>query len=107
VPPLNGMFGLEFRPRAGMSVEPYLFFAGRQDRLDPNDLGDTRINPDGTAGYAIASLRAGWSPLHGRLQGARLQLDLRNLLDASYREHGSGIDGAGRSAALTAEFRLQ
>ena len=86
-----------------MSVEPYLFFAGRQDRLDPNDLGDTRINPNGTAGYAIVNLRAGWSPL----PGARLQLDLRNLLDTAYREHGSGIDGAGRSAALTAEFRLR
>lgn len=102
VPPLNGQFGLEFRPRAGVSVEPYLFFAGRQDRLDPNDRADSRIDPDGTAGYAIANLRAGWSPL----PGTRLQLELRNLLDASYREHGSGIDGAGRGAAVSVEARF-
>jgi outer membrane receptor protein involved in Fe transport len=102
VPPLNGLFGLEFRALASVSVEPYLFWAGRQDRLDPSDLTDTRINPNGTAGYAIANLRAGWEPA----PGARLQLDLRNLLDRPYREHGSGIDGAGFGAALTAQLSL-
>ncbi len=100
VPPLNGMFGLEFRPLASVSLEPYLFWAGRQDRLDPGDLADSRINPNGSAGYAIANLRAGWMPS----PGARLQLDLRNLLDHAYREHGSGIDGAGLGAAVTAQW---
>ena len=102
VPPLNGMFRVEFRPLASVSIEPYLFWAGRQDRLDPSDLTDSRINPNGSAGYAIANLRAGWTPS----PGARLQLDLRNLLDQPYREHGSGIDGAGLGAALTAQFSL-
>jgi outer membrane receptor protein involved in Fe transport len=102
VPPVNGQLGLEFRPVAGVSVEPYLFFAGRQDRLDPNDLADSRINPNGTAGYAIANLRVGMQPA----AALRFQLDLRNLLDASYREHGSGIDGAGFSVGVSGEVRF-
>ena len=102
VPPLNGQFLMEFRPRAGLSVEPYLFFADRQDRLDPNDLADSRIDPDGTPGYAVANLRAGWTPR----PDLRLQLDLRNLGDKAYREHGSGIDAAGLAAGLSAEYRF-
>jgi outer membrane receptor protein involved in Fe transport len=102
VPPLNGRFALEFRPGATVSVEPWLFWADRQDRLDPNDLADSRIDPDGTAGYVVTNLRAGWTPR----PELRLQLDLRNLLDQPYREHGSGIDGAGFGVALSAEYRV-
>lgn len=102
VPPLNGRVALEYGAGAGITIEPWLFFAGRQDRLDPNDLSDSRIDPDGTAGYAIANLRLAW-PVAPAL---RLQLDARNLLDQPYREHGSGIDGAGFGVALTADYRF-
>ena len=102
VPPLNGMVALEYEMPVGVTIEPWLFFADRQDRLDPNDRSDSRIDPDGTAGYAIANLRLAW-PVTPAL---RLQFDARNLLDQPYREHGSGIDGAGFGAALTAELQL-
>lgn len=101
VPPLNGQLALELRPAPAWTLEPHVFWAARQDRLDPNDRADSRIHPDGTAGYAIVNLRAGWAPA----PALRLQLALTNLLDRRYREHGSGIDGAGFGAALTAEYR--
>jgi len=102
VPPLNGQVGARWAPREALFVEPYVLFAGRQDRLDDDDANDVRIDPDGTAGWATANLRLGWRPT----AYSRLQLDLKNLLDAAYREHGSGIDAAGFGATLTAELRL-
>jgi outer membrane receptor protein involved in Fe transport len=102
VPPLNGQVGLAYRAATGWSVEPYLFFAGAQDRLDANDLTDSRIDPNGTPGYAVLNLRAHW-PLGPALH---LQIDGNNLLDRRYREHGSGIDGAARGLALTVEARF-
>ena len=103
VPPLNGRLGAELCAGAGLTVEPWLFWADDQDRLDANDLGDTRIDPDGTAGYAIANLRVGFDTG----DAWRLQLDLSNLLDQPYREHGSGIDGPGLGVALTLQVRFQ
>jgi outer membrane receptor protein involved in Fe transport len=105
VPPLNGQVAVEYRPLPGVSVEPYLFFADRQDRLDPADKKDNRINPNGTPGYAIANLRLGWAP-PSDLPAYGLQLSLTNLLDTSYREHGSGIDGAGLGATVTATAKF-
>lgn len=102
VPPLNGQAGARWAPWPSLFAEGYVQFAGRQDRLDDDDRNDVRIDPDGTAGWATANLRLGWKPR----PEARLQLDLKNLLDASYREHGSGIDAAGRGASLTGEWRF-
>lgn len=102
VPPVNGLIGVEYRPSAALRVEPYLFWAGRQDRLDPTDLADSRINPAGTGGYGVANVRAVWSVM----TGTRVQLELRNLFDKAYREHGSGIDGAGLGAVLAVEQRF-
>jgi outer membrane receptor protein involved in Fe transport len=103
VPPLNGMVALEYASAPGVTLEPWVFFAGDQDRLDPNDLTDSRINPNGTPGYAIVNLRLGWAAS----PALRLQLDARNLGDTQYREHGSGIDGGGFGAALTADYRFE
>lgn len=103
VPPLNGQLGLRWSPRADLFAEPYVLLADRQDRLDDDDQGDVRIPPQGTPGWVSANLRLGWKPV----TGTRLQLDLQNLLDASYREHGSGIDAAGFGATLTLEQRFE
>ena len=98
VPPLNGQLGLLFQSGPWL-VELYTLFADRQDRLDDDDRGDVRINPNGTPGWATLNTRFGWRPL----PLLRLQLDLNNLLDQGYREHGSGIDASGFGAVLTAE----
>jgi outer membrane receptor protein involved in Fe transport len=102
VPPLNGRLAAEFRLAPGLVLEPYVLWAGYQDRLDPGDRADSRIDPEGTAGYAVWNARLAWTPR----PPLRLQFELNNLLDQRYREHGSGIDGAGLGAALTAEYRL-
>ena len=66
---------------------------------DDDDLSDVRIDPEGTDGWATANLRVAWT-----LERAwRLQLDLKNLFDEGYREHGSGVNAPGFGATITAE----
>ena len=96
VPPLNGRFGLVYRPTESFRLEPYLDFAGRQDRLSPRDEGDPRINPAGTAGWGTLNLLASWQTSKRFEFGLRLQ----NLGDKDYREHGSGIDAPGRNLGV-------
>ncbi len=98
IPPLNGMLALE-RPWKAWDVRLWLRWAGPQTRLSPRDVRDPRIDPEGTPGWATLnlSLAGEWGP-HWRW-GLRLE----NLLDAAYREHGSGIDAPGRNLGLWLE----
>ena len=102
VPPLNGVIGAEWQASPSVVVEPSVWMNGTQDRLDSTDRNDSRIALGGTAGFAVVNLRAGWTPN----DTWRLQVLGENLLDKSYREHGSGIDGRGRGVGLTAEARF-
>jgi outer membrane receptor protein involved in Fe transport len=93
IPPLNGRVGLVWQAGKQWRIEPYLDFAGPQDRLSPRDLEDPRINPEGTSGWGSTNLLLSWQMTAGTSFGLKLQ----NLGDKLYREHGSGIDAAGRS----------
>ena len=77
---------------------PELLWADRQDRLSAGDVGDPRVGPDGTAGYAVANLRAG---ADFGVDG-RLTVGLENLLDKAYKTHGSGVLAPGRG--IVAEY---
>jgi len=96
IPPLNGRLGFTFNPGHGLRLEPYVDFAGEQDRLSPRDASDPRINPAGTPGWTTFNLLLSWQVS----QGLELGLRLENLADKNYREHGSGIDAAGRNLGI-------
>lgn len=91
IPPLNGRVGIHYDVLPTVWLETYSRFASGQNRLSGRDRVDPRINPQGTAGWATLNLRAGWQPS----RHWSLQVDLENLLDKNYREHGSGIDATG------------
>lgn len=93
IPPLNGRLGLVYEPGERLRLEPYLDFAGRQDRLSPRDEEDPRIDPLGTEGWCTINVLLSWQATARTELGLRLQ----NLGDRNYREHGSGIDSAGRN----------
>lgn len=99
IPPLNGVVGAEWQLAPTVVLEPSVWMNGTQDRLDSVDNADNRIANGGTAGFAVVNLRAGWKPN----DTYSLQLFGENLLDKSYREHGSGIDGRGRGVGVTAQ----
>ena len=91
IPPLNGRLGLRWTASSRWAFEAWAGFAGEQDRLSPRDRLDPRIDPDGTPGWITLNARTRWQVN----EALALGLQLSNLLDESYREHGSGIDAAG------------
>jgi outer membrane receptor protein involved in Fe transport len=96
IPPLSGRLGLVYEHGERWRFEPFLDFAGQQDRLSPRDEGDPRINPLGTAGWGTLNFLTSWQTTDSLQLGLRLQ----NLGDKNYREHGSGIDAPGRNIGL-------
>lgn len=102
IPPLNGVLGAEWQVLPTLVIEPSVWMNGSQHRLDSVDMADNRIAVGGTAGFAVVNLRAGWKPNNTY----SIQLFGENLLDKSYREHGSGIDGRGRGVGVTLDARF-
>jgi outer membrane receptor protein involved in Fe transport len=102
-PPLNGRIEIEHQWSEAISLGARTSFAARQDRLAPSDLTDNRINPRGTGGYAVHDLSLRYAPPE---QPWEASLDLDNLFDKAYREHGSGIDGVGRGVVLRFSTRF-
>ena len=96
IPPVYGRAELGWRPDGFVSWRAWTDFAGRQDRLSPRDATDPRINPAGTAGWATLNLGMDWQAL----PGLELRLEVRNLFDRRYREHGSGLDAPGRGIGV-------
>jgi outer membrane receptor protein involved in Fe transport len=100
VPPFFGRVGARFDLSATLAVEPSIYWAATQSRLSPRDATDPRMNPDGTAGWASATIRAAWNPT----RSFTAYLGVENLADHRYREHGSGFDAPGRNAFVSVAF---
>jgi hemoglobin/transferrin/lactoferrin receptor protein len=101
IPPLNGGLSVQWRPGttawAGLATR----WAARQDRLSSGDLSDHRISPTGTPAWVTVDA-FGAVPVGRRL---RVTGGVRNLFDALYRVHGSGIDAPGITAWLALGIR--
>ncbi|MBI5837179.1 MAG: TonB-dependent receptor [Candidatus Eisenbacteria bacterium] len=96
IPPVMGAAGLKWLPSRTAWAELYSLFGGTQARLAPGDLTDPRMSPHGTPGYVTLNVRGGMDL--GR--AGRLTLGLENLLDKTYRYHGSGMDAPGFNVVL-------
>ncbi|MFP2923805.1 TonB-dependent receptor domain-containing protein [Pyxidicoccus sp. 3LG] len=107
-PPLNGVVRATWEPLDGaFFLEGLTRWAVAQDDFSAADLLDIRTCaevPDcaETPGFIVFHARAG-ARLGKRLSAA---LTVQNILDATYRTHGSGVDEAGRSAVLSLEASL-
>ena len=102
IPPLNGRLGVKAAPAQNWQVQAYLRLAAEQDRLSDRDFRDPRIDPTGTAGWGTVNLRVVYQPL----PSLTLSASLENAGDKRYREHGSGIDAAGRNVILGIDLRF-
>ena len=100
IPPLSGFISLEYAPESVFGFKAWASMAGAQDRLSARDVRDSRINPNGTPGWASLGASAHWRPT----DAWRVSLALANVFDAGYRVHGSGIDAVGRNATLSARW---
>jgi hemoglobin/transferrin/lactoferrin receptor protein len=93
VPPPSGTGGLRWTLGDDQWLEAYTTFAGKQSRLSAADRSDRRIGLNGTPGWTTLNLRGGLAV------GSALSITvgIENILDTSYRRHGSGLDAPGRN----------
>lgn len=101
IPPLRGNTAMNGQWRDHL-LSLVATWAQRQDRLSPNDMGDTRIPEGGTPGYAAFHLR------YARQLSPRIHFRaaVENLLDKLYKSHGSGIWEPGRRLTLEINARF-
>jgi outer membrane receptor protein involved in Fe transport len=102
IPPLMGRLSAEWLPRPEWSLTATIRFAGDQRRLSQRDLDDSRIDPNGTAGWATVDLVS-----QIELSRFALAVSLKNLLDKGYKEHGSGIYSPGRNLIVVLKYSGQ
>jgi outer membrane receptor protein involved in Fe transport len=100
--PLTGQARLRWQPVGEpFWLEGVVDAAAKADRLSSRDKRDTqRIPPGGTPGYVVGTLRSGLTVM----ESMQLTLALENLTDEDYRIHGSGVNEAGRSVVVQAEW---
>lgn len=98
IPPLSGRLELSFDAGGDVRVDAWLRYAGEQDRLSARDVGDTRIDPNGTSGWGVLGARSTWDASGGW----QFALGIDNLFDKRYRVHGSGLDAPGRNLMISA-----
>ena len=92
IPPLNARVGLRHQIGSKLAFESHITGNANQSRLSPRDIGDPRIDPNGTPGWLIWDMSLFWEA-SDRFD---VRLELNNALDRRYREHGSGLDARGR-----------
>jgi outer membrane receptor protein involved in Fe transport len=100
IPPTYGRVTVGWSSGGRLWADGYSVFAGRQTRLAPGDLTDTRIQAGGTPGFLTFNGRGGF-----RFNDAlEVTFGLQNITNRTYRTHGSGVDGAGTNAILGVDW---
>lgn len=102
IPPLNANLDLNWQMDDRWRFNAGVLAAANQDRLSDRDLGDPRIDPYGTGGWARWNIGA----LYALNEAVDLSFEVQNIGDKQYREHGSGIDAVGRNFVLGVDWRF-
>lgn len=95
IPPLNGKLGVYYKHSESWWTRLEWHAAGKQSRLSPSDIRDTRIPEGGTPEWNIINVRSGF-----QYKWINLSAGLNNMFNKAYRTHGSGVHGYGRSVWL-------
>ncbi|HKO81628.1 MAG TPA: TonB-dependent receptor [Chitinophagaceae bacterium] len=100
IPPFNGRVISKWYNKKWLAAAE-LQFASKQDRLAQGDKDDNRIPAGGTPGWKVINFFGGYkfSKLH-------FNAGIQNIFNEDYRTHGSGINGVGRSAWLSVNFKF-
>ena len=100
IPPIFGRLALEYSSEMWWGSIVWMA-AAKQERLSSGDRSDNRIPEDGTPGWNIFNISAGYGIKH-----FKADLSLENLFNKDYRYHGSGINGYGRFIVISLIFKI-
>jgi hemoglobin/transferrin/lactoferrin receptor protein len=100
IPPFNGRLTGTYKNKKWFTAAEFQF-ASKQNRLAQGDKDDNRIGINGTAGWQVINIYAGYT-----LPPIILNIGLQNLLNKDYRTHGSGINGVGRSGWMALTIKI-
>ena len=100
IPPFNGKLISAYRKKNWFAAAEFQF-ASHQKRLAQGDRDDNRIPAGGTPGWNVFNFFGGYT-----FSMIKLNAGLQNIFNEDYRTHGSGINGAGRSAWLSVNFNF-
>ena len=100
--PLTWMLGARYQPRCSRWwAQAEWLHSGDADKLSLRDKTDSRrIPPNGTPGYDVFNVRAGYQ-LNRKTS---ISVGLENLFDENYRIHGSGVNEPGFNVVFAAEI---
>ncbi len=102
IPPLFGATSLRYETPGGRAWHGFattsIRWASSQERLSAEDVNDVRIPDGGTPGWWTWNVSLGVVPA----EWCELTLRAENLLDKTYKYHGSGLYSAGTNVSLTA-----
>jgi outer membrane receptor protein involved in Fe transport len=95
IPPLHGRADLKWKDLQRSSwfgwASCFVLAAAKQDKLNPQDVSDPRIDPNGTAGWVTLNVDVG-GPID---DSSTWWAGVHNILDEEYRVHSSGFDAPG------------
>jgi len=99
IPPLMGMVAVKMKTSSSTWIELYSRMAAAQRRLSQRDIDDTRITFGGTPSWITLNFRteATW-------RDVTINVILDNVLDAAYKEHGSGVYSPGRGVTISVAY---
>jgi outer membrane receptor protein involved in Fe transport len=100
IPPFNGRLMSTYRNNKWFAAAEFQF-ASHQKRLAQGDKDDNRIPAGGTPGWKVLNFFGGY-----KLSMVQLNAGVQNIFNEDYRTHGSGINGVGRSAWLSANINF-
>lgn len=100
IPPFNGRAVATYKNKNWFTAAECMF-AAKQNRLAQGDKDDNRIGINGTAGWEVINLYAGYtvSVLH-------FNIGMQNIFNKDYRTHGSGINAVGRSGWIAISLKM-
>jgi hemoglobin/transferrin/lactoferrin receptor protein len=102
IPPPNGIVYLHSNLHPELNLGLQTRYAFGHTRLSTAEEQDYRVSNTGTPGFIILQLVANWKPT----QSSSFRLLADNLMDTSYREHASSLDGLARNVSLRYSYNF-
>lgn len=96
IPPVNGQIWISYEAVNGLLLRPQIRYAFEHKRLSPEEYSDDRISREGTPGFLNLQMITTWETS----DHFSIRLFADNLLNRSYREHASSLDGMARNVTL-------